>query len=87
MQDKYNMKHDVWMLGWLLFKICNQNKDPFLWDEYWNACESKSEDKQERYKKLRRELEELPGPEVLPEARDIYLQMLVFDPLQRPSIQ
>jgi len=25
----YNMKHDVWYLGWLLFMICNKNDWPF----------------------------------------------------------
>jgi len=28
-RKSYDMKHDVWMLGWLLFKICNNNHSPF----------------------------------------------------------
>ena len=28
-RKSYDMKHDVWMLGWLLFMICNNNDRPF----------------------------------------------------------
>jgi len=28
-RNSYDMKHDVWMLGFLLFMICNNNHSPF----------------------------------------------------------
>jgi len=28
-RESCDMKIDVWMLGWLLFEICNKNKEPF----------------------------------------------------------
>lgn len=83
----YDMKVDVWMLGWLLFQIFNKNQAPFPVGDYCDVFTSEFEDKQERFEQWRRELEELQAPEVIPEAKEIYLQMLVFDPQQRPSIQ
>jgi len=74
------MKHDVWMLGYLLFKICNSNKRPFCYVYGEKEKKSEAEKQLQIYESEMSKLRDRAAPEVLPLAKDIYMQMLVIDP-------